>query len=59
MQHFRTEIDVETKSDATPVTKADRAIERRLREMIASRYPTHVRGGFGNSDSSLSGKAGA
>ena len=34
MQHFRTEIDVETKSDATPVTKADRAIERRLREMI-------------------------
>jgi myo-inositol-1(or 4)-monophosphatase len=42
MQHFRTEIDVETKSDATPVTKADRAIERRLREVIASRYPTHV-----------------
>ena len=42
MQHFRTKFDVETKSDATPVTNTDRAIERRLREMIASRYPTHV-----------------
>jgi hypothetical protein len=33
IQHFRMEIDVETKYDATPVTTADRAIERRLREI--------------------------
>ncbi|WP_244197669.1 inositol monophosphatase family protein [Caballeronia ptereochthonis] len=42
MQHFRTEIDVETKCDSTPVTTADRAIERRLREIISSRYPAHT-----------------
>lgn len=42
MQHFRAEFEVETKSDMTPVTNADRAIERRLREMITSRFPTHV-----------------
>ena len=42
MQHFRTKIDVEKKSDTTPVTTADRAIERRLREMISSRYPAHT-----------------
>jgi inositol-phosphate phosphatase / L-galactose 1-phosphate phosphatase / histidinol-phosphatase len=41
VHYFRTEFDVETKSDTTPVTEADRAIERRLREMIASCYPTH------------------
>lgn len=42
MQYFRTDIDVETKPDATPVTTADRAIERRLRELIASRFPSHT-----------------
>lgn len=42
MQYFRTEIDVERKPDATPVTSADRAIERRLRELISSRYPAHT-----------------
>ncbi|KXU94756.1 histidinol phosphate phosphatase [Caballeronia megalochromosomata] len=42
MQHFRTDIGVETKSDETPVTSADRAIERRLREMISSRFPSHT-----------------
>jgi fructose-1,6-bisphosphatase/inositol monophosphatase family enzyme len=31
----------ETKPDASPVTELDRAIERRLRELIASRFPDH------------------
>ncbi len=41
MQYFRTKIDVESKADSTPVTRADRAIERRLRDLIASRFPSH------------------
>lgn len=32
---------VDTKSDATPVTAADRNAEERIREMIAARYPDH------------------
>lgn len=32
---------VDTKSDATPVTAADRNAEERIREMIATRYPDH------------------
>jgi histidinol-phosphatase len=31
----------ETKQDASPVTDIDRAIERRLRELIAARFPDH------------------
>jgi fructose-1,6-bisphosphatase/inositol monophosphatase family enzyme len=31
----------ETKRDASPVTEVDRAIERRLRELIAERFPDH------------------
>ncbi|MFP4893245.1 inositol monophosphatase family protein [Paraburkholderia sp. EG304] len=41
LKHFRTRFDVTTKSDATPVTIADREIERRLRELILSRHPSH------------------
>ncbi|MEM5389949.1 inositol monophosphatase family protein [Paraburkholderia phymatum] len=41
LKHFRTRFDVATKSDETPVTVADREIERRLRELILSRYPSH------------------
>ncbi len=44
MQYFRTKIDVESKADSTPVTRADRAIERRLRDLIASRFPSHKLG---------------
>ena len=40
-QHFRSLASVDTKSDRTPVTLADRAIERALRERIAARYPDH------------------
>lgn len=32
---------VDTKSDATPVTAADRGAEERIREMITARYPDH------------------
>jgi fructose-1,6-bisphosphatase/inositol monophosphatase family enzyme len=31
----------ETKHDTSPVTEIDRAIERRLRELIASQFPNH------------------
>ena len=45
---------VDTKSDATPVTAADRDAETRIREMIRTRYPDHgIRGeefGIENSD---------
>ncbi|EEA01694.1 inositol monophosphatase [Burkholderia sp. H160] len=41
LKHFRTTFDVATKSDETPVTVADREIERRLRELILSRHPSH------------------
>ncbi len=40
-QHFRSLATVDTKSDRTPVTLADRAIERALRERIAARFPDH------------------
>ncbi len=34
-----TELEVDSKSDGTPVTQADRATERLLRELIADAYP--------------------
>jgi len=34
-------LKVDTKSDATPVTAADRDAESKIREMIRSRYPDH------------------
>src|SRR3546814_17407328 len=37
--HFRTGLTVDTKADASPVTAADRAVEKRLREMIEARWP--------------------
>ncbi|MBM4060762.1 MAG: inositol monophosphatase family protein [Planctomycetes bacterium] len=40
-QHFRALRAVETKADRTPVTAADRAIERALRERIAAAFPAH------------------
>ncbi len=38
-QYFRKPFDVETKSDESPVTVADRAVEKKLREMIEAAYP--------------------
>lgn len=37
--YFQTNIAVETKSDASPVTVADRTAEQKLRELIAREYP--------------------
>ena len=38
---FRQPLIVETKDDLSPVTQVDKAVEMRLRERIASRYPEH------------------
>jgi CoA:oxalate CoA-transferase len=40
-RYFRTKIDVDTKGDASPVTKADQEVESRIREMIAREFPNH------------------
>jgi histidinol-phosphatase len=39
LRHFRTHLVVETKSDGSPVTVADRAAERAAREWIEKRFP--------------------
>ena len=39
--YFRTPLDVISKIDDSPVTIADRAIEKHLREMIEARFPDH------------------
>lgn len=41
LAHFRTPLGVEWKADLSPVTIADRAIERALRESIAETFPHH------------------
>ncbi len=38
---FRRPLSVEAKDDLSPVTQSDKAVEIRLRERIASRYPEH------------------
>ena len=38
---FRQPMTIENKSDASPVTLADREVEMALRQMIESAYPTH------------------
>lgn len=38
---FRSELAVDLKADKSPVTEADIAVEKRLREMIADAYPDH------------------
>ena len=39
LAHYQTGVVVDTKSDDTPVTAADRAAERVMRELIELRYP--------------------
>ncbi|WP_141342988.1 histidinol-phosphatase [Bradyrhizobium sp. USDA 3458] len=41
LSYFRMPLDVAVKSDASPVTIADRAVELRLRERIEARFPEH------------------
>lgn len=40
LEHFRIGVPAETKSDGTPVTAADRAIEQALRRAIEREFPT-------------------
>jgi histidinol-phosphatase len=39
LSHFRTGLAVETKSDLTPVTEADRAVEAELRSLLSAERP--------------------
>ena len=39
--HFRTQVPVDAKPDATPVTIADRDAERAMRELLAAQAPDH------------------
>ncbi len=39
--HYLTGVDAQLKTDASPVTIADREAERAMRELIARRYPDH------------------
>ncbi len=41
LSYFRTPLDVISKLDDSPVTIADRTIEKYLREMIETRFPDH------------------
>jgi inositol-phosphate phosphatase/L-galactose 1-phosphate phosphatase/histidinol-phosphatase len=41
LQHFRTPVTVDAKSDNTPVTIADRDAETAMRDMIRSAFPNH------------------
>jgi myo-inositol-1(or 4)-monophosphatase len=40
-QYFRTNINVESKADSSPVTVADKKAEEIMRELIARKYPEH------------------
>lgn len=39
--YFRTAVDIDDKPDNTPVTRADREAETKMREIIAAAYPDH------------------
>lgn len=41
LPHYGPDVDIERKSDATPVTLADQNAEKRIREILAERYPEH------------------
>jgi len=40
-RHFRSNVSVETKEDASPVTEADREVEAAIRTLIGRTYPDH------------------
>ncbi|MBA3532349.1 MAG: histidinol-phosphatase [Ardenticatenales bacterium] len=54
LEYFQTNVGVEWKSDASPVTIADRRAEELLRKLIEKQYPTHAIVGeeFGETDGS-------
>ena len=41
MAHFRKPLDIEDKADESPVTLADRATERTIRDALKAAYPDH------------------
>ncbi len=41
MRYFQTQVAIDSKADASPVTVADREAERLMRELIEARYPQH------------------
>lgn len=41
LAHFNTSIEVERKSDSTPVTIADRNAEKTIRDVLVNHFPTH------------------
>ena len=41
LPHFRSRLDIDDKSDSSPVTQADRAAELAMRAMIEVEHPTH------------------
>ena len=41
LSHFRTTLGVEFKSDESPVTVADRAVEAEVRRLISDKFPDH------------------
>jgi histidinol-phosphatase len=41
LEHFRRDLQIETKPDRTLVTQADTAIERRIRQRISDTFPRH------------------
>lgn len=41
MRHFRGELGIDFKSDDSPVTQADRAVEAEVRRLIGERFPDH------------------
>ena len=41
MQYFRTALDIDNKSDQSPVTIADKNTELKIRSMIEKEYPSH------------------
>ncbi len=40
-KHFRTSLNVESKSDSSPVTIADKLSEEKMRELIKNEFPDH------------------
>jgi histidinol-phosphatase len=42
MKYFKGELKIETKADASPVTEADRACERVIRDTLLAEYPDHA-----------------
>ena len=54
LDYFRSSLNVEFKADESPVTRADRATEQAVREMIAKNFPND--GIFGEEYGTVAGK---